>query len=244
MRKHVSVLMLFARRTLYPFILLVLAMAVVEGVLFTIAFRSAESSLGLDTILYASHPGIVFAVCFLLLCVLLCLTGCDFGSKQDYTLSRLRISNDMTIFWQIVHNAGLLFLLWAMQVGILLVLCGVYTAQSGQLQAAVLVFYDNSFLHSLLPLAENAHLICNLILLAALAVGTACFPARQRRGEKPVAIFIMVILCVLFFNREMGSSESASVIGKVDFFLSAAMIIIAASAIWGIWKEADDEALS
>ncbi len=219
-------------------------MAVAESVLFTLAFRSAESSLGLDTILYISHPGIVFAVCSLLLCALLCLTGCDFGGKQEYTLSRLRISNGMAFFWQIVNNAGLLFLIWAAQVGIILVFCSIYAAQYGQPQMTVLVFYDNSFLHSLLPLAETNHLICNFILLAALAVGTACFPARQRRGERPVAIFIMVILCVLFFNREMGSAESTAAIGTVDFFLSAAMIIIAASALWGIWKEADDEALS
>ena len=237
MRQHVSVLMLFVRSTLYKLLLIVFVMAAAESVLFALALRSAEGYFGLDTILRASRPQSVCAVCFLLLCALMCLTGCEFGSKQGYTLARLRISHKMIFFWQIVNNAGLLLLFWAAQVGIVLAFCGVYTAQYPQPQAAVLVFYANGFLHSLLPLAETGRLICNMILLASLAVTSACFPVRMRRGEKPMAFFAVMLLCVPLFIRETGSVGA-------DVTLSIIAIGLSAFAAYGAGKEVYDEALS
>ena len=235
MSKHLSVLMLYVRSTLYRFLLLVLAMAAVQTVFFALAFRGAEGYIGLNTIIEGTHPDIVFAACFLLLCVLLCLPGCDFWSKSGYTISRLRISHRMVFLWQSVGNAGFIFLLWAAQVCIVMVFCGIYVGRYPQEQAAMLLFYSNDFLYNLLPLAETIVLVRNIALLFALAVTTACFPVRMRRGERPVAVFAVAFTCIGFFVRDKGSFIDNSM-------MSAATLGIAAYAAHAVCKkEVGDE---
>jgi len=235
MRKHLSVLMLYVRSTLYKFLLLMLAMAAVQGVLFALAFRRAEGLFELNTIMHQVRPDIVSAACFLLLCALLCLTGCEFGSKSGYTLSRLRISRQMIFLWQSIVNASFIFMLWAAQVGIALTFCGIYTIYYPQEQAAMLVFYSNSFLHNLLPLSETGVLVRNIALLCAIAVSSACFPVRMRRGEKPAAAIAVALICVVFFVRPMGSFIGNAMLSMVTLAISA----YAAHAVCS--REASDE---
>ena len=234
MKKHLSVLMLYVRSTIYKFLLLMLAMAVAQSLLFMRAFLKADGFFGLNTIMGAARPGITFAACFLLLCALLCLTCCEFGSKQGYTLSRLRISQRMVFLWQAVANVGFVLLFWAAQIGIALAFCSFYAAYYPQGQAAMLVFYSNSFLHGLLPLEDTGLLIRNIVWLAGLAVASASFPVRMRRGEKPVAAIADALLCVLFFVREINSTT-------VNVLLSMAIIAISSYSVYGAHKEGADE---
>jgi hypothetical protein len=236
-KKHLSVLMLFIRSTLYKFLLIVLFMAVVQGMLFSFAFKGAEGYYGLDTVLAASHLGIVCAVCFLMLCALLCLAGCNFGSKQSYTLARLRVSLRSVFIWQSIHNAGILFLFWAAECGIILAFCSVYITQNPQPQATMLVFYQNAFLHNLFPLADWSRHVYNIVLLASLATSMACFPIRIRRRQKPLASFVITAVCILSFRHEMGSLG-------VNICLSFVVAFIAVMAVRGIWKELDYAGLS
>ena len=221
MKKHLSVLMLFVRSTLYRFLLLVLAMAAVQAVLFALAFRGGMGVFGLYTIIEETRPGIVFAVCFLLLCAMLCLTGCEFGSKSGYTLSRLRISRQMEFLWRCVGNAGFIFLFWAAQAGITLTFCGIFMIHYPQGQATMLVFYANDFLHNLLPLAETGILARNIALLIALAVTTACFPIRMRRGKMPAAAIAVALICVVFFVRDKGSFTGNAMLSIVTLSIAA-----------------------
>ena len=237
MKKHLSVLMLYVRSTLYKFLLLILIMAVVQGVFFALAYRGADGVFALNTILRGSRLGIIFAVCFLALCALLCLNGCEFGSRQGYTLSRLLISGKMTFFWQSVSNAGFVFLFWAAQVGITLAFCAFYTAHYPQQQAAMLSFYSNDFLHNLLPLEETSILIRNVALLAALAVTSASFPVRMRRGERAPAFIAVALICIIFFVRGIGNSQN-------NVMISILVIAISSYAAYGVCKEAGDAQLS
>ena len=237
MKKHLSVLMLYVRSTLYKFLLLILIMAALQGVFFALAFRGADGVFALNTILRGSRLGMIFTVCFLALCALLCLNGCEFGSRQGYTLSRLRISGKMTFFWQSVSNAGFVFLFWAAQVGITLMFCAVYTAHYPQQQAAMLSFYSNDILHNLFPLEETGILIRNAALLAALAVASASFPVRMRRGERPTSVVAVALICVVFFVRGIGNSIT-------NVLISVLVIAISSHAAYGVCKEAGDAQLS
>ena len=238
-KKHLSVLMLFTRSTLNKFLLIVFVMTAAQSALFAFTFQSLSGSgrFGLDTLLDAVSPQVICAVCFLMLCALMCLTGCEFGSKQSYTLSRLRISEKKVFLWQAVNNAGLLLLFLAAQISIIFVFCGIYTAHYPQPQAAVLVFYANDFLHNLFPLAETSRHFFNVILLLSLAITSACFPARLRRGEKPVSFFVVVLIGVLSFTRSKGN------IG-LDVWLSIVNILFSIVSTLNVWKEASDEKIS
>ena len=243
MKRHLSVLMLFTRSTLYKFLLIILAMAAVQGCFFTLAFRNARSAMerghfiGLDEILAGCHFIDICSICFILLCIALCLTGCEFGSRQGYTLSRLRVSRRAVIFWQIVNNLGYLVLFLAAQIGIVLLLCGFYVTQYKQPQVIMLVFYKNNFLHNLLPLAEWSRFVYNIVLLIAVAAASACFPVRLRDGKKPYAIFVAIVFCIQSFSVGIGALGYNIV---CTFFLALVTFL----AVNGVWKETDDEAFS
>ena len=227
MKKHISVLMLFVRSSMYRFLLIIFIMAAVQTVFFTISFRNAEGLFGLDTILSASYLGISFAVSFLALYAQLCLTGCEFGGKHSYTLSRLRVSQKAILIWRAVCNAGFLIMFWAVQIGIVLALGGFYTARYPQPQAVMLVFYQNNILHNLLPLADWSRLVLNIGWLALLAVMAADFPIRIRKGGKLVPI-VIVILILSFMARILSP--------VANLLLAAATLIYTLLCFREVWK--------
>ena len=256
MKKHLSVFMLISRSTIYKVIALFVAMAALEGALFYISLDKAltrpiaENSVGLQGLqgvqnLQAQQPvGLeslftkslipwVFAVAFLLLTVLLCLTGCEFGSKQGYTLGRLSISGRSIFMWQALYNTICFFLLWAVQLAVALALCKLYIAKipteavSGQ--TVLLAFYRNSFLHSLLPLDETSRYICNVFLIIGLGTSSAGFPFKQRRGKFGVNVALLVSTCLVFFTRSMGGFGN-------DILMILIAITVAAESIYRACK--------
>lgn len=226
MKKHLSVLMLFVRSTLYKFLIIIVAMAAVETIFFTLAYQNTQGLFMLDTILSACHLEIIWGVCFMLLCALLCLTGNELGSS--YTLMRLRISQRAIFIWQSVHSAGLLFLFWAAQIGLAFGFCSLYTSRYPQPQGAMLVFYQNHFLHNLFPQADWSRHICNISILLSLAVTIGCFPVQMRRGKR--LALLVIPLCLQVYTQDMWTFG-------LNLSYSAAIMLIALTAVWGIWRE-------
>ena len=99
MKKHISVFMLMARSTIYKIVSLFAILAMIEGALFwktlnneLVLYGDGQGLKGLETII--AESGVPFACIagLLLTALFLSLTGCEFGSKQGYTLGRLSIS--------------------------------------------------------------------------------------------------------------------------------------------------------
>ena len=241
MKQHLSVLMLAARSTLYKLLGLFLIMAAAESVLFYITMQKAQAEglHGLEQMITQSRLALVCGVCFLLVCTLLSLTGCElFGSKLRYTIKRLSVREGTTVLWWAVYNILIFFVFWAVQLLIVLLLCRFYTStlDPAQLsdQTMFLAFYRHKFLHSLLPLAETSRYIRNVILILGLGVSSACFSFRQRQNQKGIAIFLLAVVTVLMFSREMGSFGN-------DIFMMLIVLVVAGSAVVNIWKEPGDE---
>jgi len=237
MKKHISVLMLFVRSSMYRFLLIIFIMAAVQTVFFTISFRNAEGLFGLDTILSASYLGISFAVSFLVLYAQLCLTGCEFGGKHSYTLSRLRVSQKAILIWRAVCNAGFLIMFWAAQVGIILAFGGLFTARYPQPQAVMLVFYQNNFLHNLLPLADWSRIVLNIGWLVVLAVTATDFPIRINRGQKWTFAPIVGAFFPLSFMARIASPIT-------NLFFAALLLTITILCLRGDWKGEKNEEFS
>ena len=236
MKKHLSVLMLCARSTVYKMLGLFFAMAAAEILLFGLTLRGVPAGppLGLEAAFDASRVSFAFAAAFLLLCALLCMTGCEYsGSRPSYTLRRLSVSRRTVLFWQSVYNILCLFLLWAVQLFVALLLCRLYMSKADPAtvsgQTVFLAFYRNKFLHSLLPLAETSRYIRNLMLIVGLGVTAACFPQRQQRGQMGIAVIPLALIAAAVFPMEMGQ-------GQGDFTISALALAAAGFAVFGIWK--------
>lgn len=226
MREHLSVLMLMARSTIYKVLGIFFLMAAAEGGLFYLALNRAVATeapgagslemegpqmniTGMEQVFQQSRIIWIFALTFLLITALLCLTGTEFGGKQGYTLRRLSIPERTIFLWQAFYNTCCFFLLWAVQLFIVLALCKLYAEKMDPVavtqQTVFLAFYRNSFLHSLLPLAEISRYARNVLLVLGLGISSAYFPFRQRRGETGVQVIILTAIALIFFSRSMGS---------------------------------------
>lgn len=251
MKQYTSLLMLYTRSTFYKLLLLIFGiMAGLETALFVGAFRELEvlaadpylltdtyryqNVLGLGNVFTEGHIQYVFAVAFVGVMAILMCNGCEFGSRAGYTYRRLGISRRAAGILQAVYNAMCLVMLWAVQVVIVLGLCKWYNlnapAEYVTNQSVLVSLYNNDFLHSLIPLDDVRIHVFRWVEVVCLAVTAACFPIRQRRGEKGIAVIIMTAAAVLSFPQGIGGSGMMIMLG-VGF------VIVACVAVGGVWEE-------
>lgn len=234
MKLHWSVLMLMARSTIHKLLGLFVIMAVAEGVLFALSLCTWLNIGGLELILSHSHITVVCAICFVLVTVLLWTTGCEFSSKQGYTLQRLSVSPRSVFLWQAVYNTICYFLFWAVQTLIVLALCHLYMAVAHEAvvnqQTVFLAFYRNPFLHSLLPLDEAFRYVRNVLLVLSLGVTSAHFPLCQRRRTWSFTAIGMAAATLFLFQGNMGNFDGDSALAV---FAVAALVL---TIVMG-WKE-------
>lgn len=246
MKKHISVVLLFARSTIFPILALLAAMAAVELALFRHelnvhlrSFANGDNFDSLEQIVDYSSILLIFGAAFLLMTVILCLPGCRFGSRTDYTVGRLSLDERTIYWWQVGYNAACYVILWAVQLGVALICCALYVdaapATSVTGQTVFLAFYRSPLLHALLPLEEVLLWLRNLAFLAGLALSTARVPVCRRQGKAAVAVIPMV-LTMAFFPRAVGDYG-------YDALILWPTVSVIAGVLWAVLqKEEDDEA--
>ena len=238
MKPHLSVLMLLARSTIYKVLGLLLALALVEGALFHLALVSNGSGdsgfVSLERAFAQSRIPIVFGVCFLVMTILTERTGHAPGSKQEYTLWRLSVSERSVFAWQALYNTSCYIMLWAAQLFVALALCRLYLLRTNPAftshQTVLLAFYRNNFLHSLLPLDEVSRWVSNVAVIIGVGVTSASVPFERRRGKAGVTAFVRAVLVLKFFNSGLGNLD-------VDIFLSLFGFAVAGVAVYRVWTQ-------
>lgn len=210
--------MLMAGSTFYRLLLIFGAMAAAETALFykTLKFAAGVSSgyisiSCMEAVIHESRILWIFALSFILISVVLCRTGCEFKSRQGYTLKRLALSEKGVFFWQAAYNTFCYIILWGIQLILLLVFCRIYLnmpeTASASHQTVFAAFYRSPFMHNMLPLDDSAVYIRNIVLAAALGFSSAAFSYRQRRGDFGAQIIVLAAASLLFFNKEAGSLD-------------------------------------
>ncbi len=214
MKKHSSVVLLFARSTIFPILALLAVMTAAELALFRHelnvhlrSFANGDNFDSLEQIVDYSSILLIFGLAFLLMTIILCLPGCRFGSRTDYTIGRLSLDERTIYWWQVGYNAACYVILWAVQLGVALVCCAAYltAAPEGAYtgQTVFLACYRSPLLHALLPLEDVLLWLRNLAFLVGLALSTARVPVCRRQGRAPVAVIVMA-LTLFFFPRALG----------------------------------------
>lgn len=225
MKKYGSVIMLFARSTIYRQLILLAAMAAAEATMFWVAMQTLAS---LEATFAQSRISWACAVFFLLFTAVLARSGCDRGAKTGYTLRRLRIGHKSVFFCQSAYNAVCYFIFWAVQTAIVFALFRYYTAVADASyvgsQSLLLAFYRDDFLHSLLPLEETSRYVRNGILAVCLGIATAYYPMCQRAGKTAFEPIALVCLTLPFFPGGMGSFGGDMLLSVVALSLVAVVL--------------------
>lgn len=208
MKRYVSVFEMIARSSIYKVLLVIATMVVAELVYFYLAFTSAQGLI-IEEYIDETFFGIAFKVAYTLITVLLILPGMNLGSRQSYTLKRLRIK-EKNIYWlQAVYNFLAFVILWGVQ---LLVILGFVVFYQNHLpegtvitnQTMFLAFYRVDFMHSILPLEDKTNWMMLFSIGAVTALAAAECTKLQRVGKFAFELCVMVATTWIVFPRELG----------------------------------------
>ena len=243
LKKYISVLSLYIRSSLYKLIALIMLMALAQILMFKNILRPVmvdevltQALLGIENYIDRSKIILVFGVAFLTLTAFLTITGCEFGSKQGYTLRRLRISEKEILYCQASANIFMYTVFFISEVIIAFILCQIYMnfALESNLadvthinhQTIFLAFYRNDFLHGLLPLDDIIRHLTNALSVISLGFTGAVFPYFLRRRRISLEMFILIPFIIFNFT----NNEPYFAIAACLIFTGLAMVRIGMEA--------------
>lgn len=206
MNRYLSTVGLYARSNLYKILLITLVTALLAGVLvyryptpqeITKYYYDFDgnpvpytyNTPYLDDVIGLSRAPVVCAVGFTAIVAVMCLTGCGYGVKTDYTVRRLRVREKTACLLWAGYHAALLLFFWAVLAltlyGVLLHSQGKVPEWYGQVgsQTMMMLCYTDTFLHHLMPLQDPAMWGLSISSVLAVAFTTVLFSYRQRHGS-------------------------------------------------------------
>lgn len=187
MRRHTSVLMLFARSSFYKVLGVLAAMTAAECGIFYLTLRNgaekiARGMVGLERLIVLQPY--VFIVGVITIVFLLAKVGDGSGSREGYTLRRLGISEKTVVLWQWAYNTVCFLLAWMVQALVALGLCFWYlqVVPAGLVnhQTVTVAFYTNEFLHRLIPLSDFWSWVLLLTIFPAVGLDAAWESYKRR----------------------------------------------------------------
>lgn len=206
MNRYLSTVGLYARSSLYKILLITLVTALLAG--FLVYRYPAPQEITkyhydfdgnpvpytyntpyLDDVIGLSRAPVVCAVGFTAIVAVMCLTGCGYGVKTDYTVRRLRVREKTACLLWAGYHAALLLFFWAVLAltlyGVLLHSQGKVPEWYGQVgpQTMMMLCYTDTFLHHLMPLQDPAMWGLSISSVLAVAFTTVLFSYRQRHGS-------------------------------------------------------------
>lgn len=226
MKRYISVFEMIIRSSFYKVLGILALLSVVELGSFYIAMQQPLASMqpNLEEIVDQSYFIYMFAIAYLLMTVVLVLSGANIGSMQGYTLQRLRIKEKKVFLLQCIYNVLCYVLLWATQVGVLFVASNYYMTHKTDAiltnQTVFLAFHRNDFMHNILPMQDTL----NWVLLFVIIVCTGCFAAdftkMQRRGKVAWILIVFVATAFVAFPRGLNEEPVILIIGMIVYFAS------------------------
>lgn len=187
---------------------------------------------------------LVYAACFVLLTLILCLSMCDRGGRQNLFLYRLDL-HPRTVFWNhAAYNSFCYCLLYMVQALALLVLCVIteklYPDRFTH-QTIFLTTYQSGLIHSFLPLEDWMLGISNLVMIVTLGICTAALPTRNRSGKASITTFVAVLLALTVVYLQTIDVGGLDVTTRVIALFCSVMCAL--SSVAGIWDlEVDPDA--
>ena len=223
MRRYCSVLGLAARCTFWKVLAATLVSCGAEAALFLITLHGwpfvvygpdqawrADNPMGLEGLIAHSRIALCFGLGLAAVCGALALLGWEgSGCRTGYTLRRLRVGEKpLTLLWGGYGTLCLLFY-WAAHLGTVLALGAAAMPHLSERAASPLALFlacwRSPYLHALLPLEDVWLWGRNLLLCAALGLGTAAFSRQRRHGHRAWGWIPLALGAALLFPLPMGA---------------------------------------
>ena len=248
MKKHLSVLGLFASSSLFKIMAVIVAMCAAEFIFFYLEFREAIGAY--ESVVEISRPEkmvensgmfFCFGVAFIIITVILCLSGTNYTSKCEYTLKRLRVSESFVFLYKSVFNVIAYMIMWVAQAAVCFLAVKYYVASApvdaiGS-QTAFLAFYRSELLHATVPMADISVWVRNIVSVLTIGVCAAEFPYLERRKRFSVAVIAFGIYTILNWKIDLDS------LIMTVFTIVIAIIVLSSVAyhVLGDTEEEDNE---
>lgn len=241
MKRIFSVWMAAAKNLWWKLLLIVIVMLAAEYGLYRWIFpQLLEQGEYMARPFYAVvthiHIKFVFFAAMTAVAACCCLQGSRFSGSNAYLLQRLSLREwQVTGLWALVH-LGCFVILWAVQ---LLGIFGLWKLHLQQFPTTepglnlLVAFYENGFLHGMLPLADKSRWIYLLVYWFSMAVLTATFGYFQRRGRFRISLLIM-LGCYFNLTLELGNAASHMIFVII-------CLLVAGTDIYAIWSERHEE---
>lgn len=248
MRNYLSVFSLFIKRSFGKIFALILAFVSIESILFihnlttdnVIRNEFQEGTgkdylLGIENILGDQKLLLTaLAFGFILITLILCLTGCEFSDRQGYTLRRLNISEKKLLICQSFYGTSVYGIFFMIQAVVFYVFCLIYVnyaigneyAFDGLIsnQTVFLAFYRSKILHALMPMEDTLKYISNFVMIIALGISTASFSYFMRRKKFPYEIILLIPIILINFASEWTEMTYELIIMGMSIFVIGSII--------------------
>ena len=236
MKKYLSVFMLTARNSLFKILAIFGANVIMQVIAYIVLVKRQIQVLGANLdrvgIEYSFETGktpLVCAVCFVLICIYLAKTGCEFSAKTGYTINRLSVSEKKFFLIQSVYNLAVLTVFYVLNLAIAFLLIKLYLSfkpiPAVTNQSIFIAFYRSNYLHSLLPLSDVLRFAANCVNTVALALLLSVFSFKQRRGKWSIAALCFTAFTVSSFLRETGSINADCTVMAIGLWLIVKTLI-------------------
>ena len=241
MKRISSVWMAAAKNLWWKLLLIAVAMLAAEYGLYRWIFPGllAEGeyvSRPFYAVIHRTHIKFVFFAAMTALTACCCLQGSRFSGSNSYLLQRLSLREwQISGLWVLVH-LGCFVILWAVQLRGIFGLWKLHLQQFPTTEPGLnllVAFYENGFLHGLLPLADISRWVYLLVYWFSMAVLTATFGYFQRRGRFRISLLIM-LGCYFNLTSELGVAASHII------FVIVCLLVVGTD-LYGIWSERHEE---
>ncbi len=248
MRNYLSVFSLFIKKSFGKIFTLLLALTATESALFIHNLNSdnviknefQEGTghnylLGIENIL-GDHRLLlcVLASGFILITLILCLTGCEFSDKQGYTLRRLNLTEKKIFICQSLYGISVYGIFFMLQAFVFYAFCLIYVSFAAgneyafeglvSNQTVFLAFYRSEILHALMPMEDTLKHISNLTMISALGISTASFSYFMRRKKIPFEAVLLIPVILINFASNWTEMTYELVIMGMSAFVTGSII--------------------
>lgn len=239
MKRSISICAVAARQLVWKLLVIVLALAVCEVALF---WRAAASDSFYLMLQRAKIP-LLYWQAIAAVTIASCRQGADRQGKLTYTLSRLPDGEArITTLWAAVYAAAYV-IVWAAQVGVLLLLWRRFLALNPQITAPKLALLvetyggrnNSGWLHTLLPMDDWLRWLAVLLWYLSLSAAAAQHGFLQRRSRSAPLVWVL-----LFVGQPFAYLSIAQCVLEALMAVGCAIAIVGCrSSVWRCENEED-----
>lgn len=238
MKKHLSVLIVTARESIWWVSIIWLISAVLQTIFF---YNEMNSEHVTETRLVseAFNPytdritvPVIFAFTFLITGIILMKTGMEFHTKTGYTLRRLRITEKQVYIIQSVYNCIIIFILFLFETAFcfFLISQGVKHIDPQYItpQMIYLTFYRTGFLQNVFAGRNILKILRNILIILSLGFNISAFSYLWRRGVKYIFGIILLVTCSFLY---WWSPDYGGYAEDISFLITALGMLLTAAGI-------------